>query len=333
MTMCPLKQHIRAGLWDSYVARLAKKNIRYLTLYSPPIMDVKYFASRGYIQFEDGTYAGVTGITRDPLGYSDTAAGGRGRPELVKIGLAHKLLEEKDRELVAKFPFDVINLDYCNYLTTPGGEEAYVSGNLKDIISLLFHQRKANQEVFVMFLTTRTDQRASGGGFDKLFVDNLADRISRNIQYVPEFKEKYLSLFKSQDPISLLAKQYNAFIAVGIVKLVSMVLATHGYAIEDCDGRWLVRNNTVPERDLLHVAFLISRGESMRFRPSKRLTDLGTVICLERGAGVILDKLRDKKVGEISERQDYDRLLRIYGRDIKRLREDTFELPIPEPVQ
>ena len=69
MERCPLKHEIRVSFWGPFIRRLAKIPIRYLTLYSPPLMDVKYFSQLGYILKGD-KYSNVVGVTNDKDAYA-----------------------------------------------------------------------------------------------------------------------------------------------------------------------------------------------------------------------------------------------------------------------
>jgi len=103
MATCPLKQEVRVNLWEKYIRKIKNANISYLTLFSPPLVDVKHFAKNGLISFERGVYKNVVALTlNDQESYAKLVTEGLGRPELVKIGYLHKLLQSamKDKELI-----------------------------------------------------------------------------------------------------------------------------------------------------------------------------------------------------------------------------------------
>jgi hypothetical protein len=335
MATCPLKQHIREVFWLPYITKLAKKPIKYLTLYCPPLMDVKHFYKKNYIKLEDGVYSGVVGVTNDPEeGYSKTISGAAGRPELLKIGFIHDLMQKKEKDLLEKFPFDAINLDYCDQLFGKLNKED-ISRNLNDITRIIEHQSKGNSNKFVLFVTTRADISNAGGGFAPNFLDNLSDRIEANIKINPTFNRKYKQLFNNHLPKEIATTNYQSFIATGIIKLISMELAVQGYTIKDCDVFWLTRNQNPPQRDLLHIALFISEGSNddlIKFREN-RLRHIGSFIFLEMGATLILDKIIGGQIKSINEIEHRKSLEMEYGKYLESLNKENFELPVPEPIK
>lgn len=73
MAECPLKHEIRVNFWEPFIRKLGLPSIRYLTLYSPPLIDVKYFALQGHIERKDGKYVGAVGVTYDEEAYADAS--------------------------------------------------------------------------------------------------------------------------------------------------------------------------------------------------------------------------------------------------------------------
>lgn len=334
MASCPLKQHIRQELWEPYIKKLDKKPIKYLTLYCPPLMDVKHFCNRGYIQLEDGVYKGAVGVTDVPQkGYSRTISEGKGRLKLLKEGVIYKLLETpREKDLVEEFPFDVINLDYCNQIYGRSNKQ-YISENLKDIATVIRQQSKEHCGSFILFITTRADKNIPHGSvFASTFKRSLSERIGLNIKSNRNFKRKYNQIFDNQSPFDIVRTNFDLFICVGIVKLVSMCLAAKNYTIKDCDAFWLSRTEGRYRRDLLHVALFVNKGKPLKYSGQVTyLEQLGTTQYIEKGSIIILDKIIDKKVHSVNERKDKARLQRKHGNYIASLRE-SFELTIPEPI-
>jgi hypothetical protein len=340
MAHCPLKQFIRENLWEKYVKKLNKKPIKYFTFYAPTIMDIKHFCKRGYVKFEDNVYKDVASITNnEEEGYAAIISEGAGRPEILRIGEAHKLISTRDREFISKFPFDVINLDYCNYIFGDN-VSPYLSGNLKDIKLILERQKKANSEEFILFVTSRTDRtkKAKAGkgdriGFASNFIDELITRINVNLAKNLEFREKFRSLFPSKSIESVIKESYSEFISIGIMKLISMSLASYKYEIVDCESAWLTRDAKEPVEDLLHVAFHVKKGKVKR-HGGKGLSEFGseTFYYLESGVVKVLDQIISGTVIALTEQKDYKVLNDKLGPYIEELREETFELPVPEPA-
>jgi translation initiation factor 2 beta subunit (eIF-2beta)/eIF-5 len=291
-------------------------------------MDVKQFHKSGFIKLEDGIYKGVTGITND---YARTISEGVGRPELLRDNsLLHQLLEDNDKELIEKFPFDAINLDYCNHIYDDENMQ-YISSNLKDINKIIELQNKTRADKFALFITTRTDSSRDSGGFAKHFMDDLVKRIELNVTNNSNFESLYHRIFNNLSSDDVINHHYSKFITIGIVKLISMELASRKYSIKNCDIYWLRRRTSIA-RDFLHIALLVERGEPILVpRPPKYVSQMGTARCLESGAVIILDKIIKNRIYSLSEQADYKRCESIYSKDIEALKKN-FELDIPKPT-
>lgn len=160
MARCPLKHQMRVWIWERYIRKLQKAKIKYLTLLSPPLMDIKHLASIGYVTLVSGMYEGVATIIDKLRGpFSQVITEGKGRPEHISVGLLHNLLSQSshDKDLLKLFPFDAINLDYPNYLSGSTDSE-YLSKNHADIRAVIEEQKKHNCGQFVLFITTRSDK-------------------------------------------------------------------------------------------------------------------------------------------------------------------------------
>lgn len=333
MENCPLKQDIRERLWESYIKKLGIKPIKYLTLYCPPLTDVKHLCNKGYIKLEKGVYKGAVGITNRPQkGYSQTISEGVGRLELLKEGIMHNLLEKREKDLIEKFSFDVINLDYCNHIYGRYNNQ-YISGNLQDIVAIIKQQDRKECGEFVLFVTTRTDKSRPGGrGFPVTFIRDLSERIGLNIDKNINFKRGYRQIFGGKSPFNIAGENFNTFISIGIIKLISMCLAKKSYAIKDCNVFWLTRTEKGPPRELLHIALLVNRGKPLKCSGQTRyLWQVGTAEYIENGAAIILDRVKNSDIVFLSERADREKLQKKYGEYIKSLKE-SFELPISEPI-
>lgn len=333
MKKCPLKQDIRERLWEVYIRKLGIKPMKYLTLYCPPLMDVKHFCSKGHINLEKGVYEGVVGITNvSQRGYRDTISEGVGRLELLKEGVLHNLLEKREKDLIEKFPFDVINLDYCNHIYGSHNNQ-YISGNLQDIVAIIKQQDRKEQREFVLFVTTRTDKSRSGGiDFPDDFKKGLLERIRLNIHQNIDFKKRCSQIFGGKSLFDYAKENFNTFISIGIIKLFSMCLAEKNYGIKDCDVFWLIRTKGGIRRKFLHIALLVSRGKPQKCSGQTRyLRRTGAAKYMEKGATIVLDKVINHNIIFLTEETDGERLQKEHGEYMKSL-EKNFELPISEPI-
>jgi hypothetical protein len=327
MRTCPLKQHIRMELWEKYIRKIKNNNISYLTLYCPTMMDIKYFTKVGLITHEDNTYKGVVGITNNSKDYAAAIASLNGRIELLLEGTANDVINSRDgkitKQILSKFPFDAINLDYCDYIFGSRDTE-FLSSDLLDFISIMQKQNESNCKEFVLFLTTRSDVNATGGGFAKSFKSSLKRSISDNIEKYPVFKQKFISNFNTSELNAFERDNYDYFIAVGIIKLLLKELFTHGYTIKDCNANWLIRNDESPLRSLLHLAFHISRPKAT---VKKLVSDIGKS---EYGGEIILDRIKAGHTNKYTVKSDFERLNSMYSVLIGSF--GTFEIDTPKPI-
>jgi len=332
METCPLKQHIRAKLWKDYMGKLRKNKLKYLTLYCSSMMDIKYFTNAGYVNYEDDSYHGVTAITDKEGDYSDAISRVKGRPELLKFGRLHKLIEKKEQDLIDQFPFDAINLDYCNHIYGEN-QSAFLSSNLEDIRQIIKKQAEKTCPEFVFFITTRTDKNSKKGiGFSRSFIKVLQDGITLNNDNNVDFREKYTDIYKDKTPAELYRSLYDNFITIGLIKLVAMELATRNYAIMDCSAYWLIRNQGSPELDLLHLALHIRRDKAKRVS-TRKVSQMGARFYIEKGAAKILDRIKSSEISSINEIDDRERLNSIYKDYLIKLKKKTFEIQLPEPKE
>ena len=315
MSECPLKQYIRDKFWVPNINKLKKNQIRYLTLYEPPAIDIRHFHKRGLIEYKDAIYRGVVGVTYNEEGYSKTINNLQGRPELLKLGEMNKLLQSEDKELISKFPFDVINLDFCNHIVNN-----YISDNLESIALITKHQKASKCEKYILFVTSRTDRDPTG--FKTSFIEFLKARINVNIKGNSEFRKKYNSLFGTKPP------DRDNFLLIGIVKELANILSVQGYVIDDCEAVWLIRDNRSRQLDLLHLAFLVSLKKPNT--SPKRFSEHGGG--LEFSAVRILDELIDNHVETITEKKDSAQYEKMYGTYLDEIRDTNYELSIPAPT-
>ena len=122
MARCPLKHDIRDSLWVPFARRVAGAGSlsKYLTLYSPPMMDIKHFHRNRLLDYDGETYRGVVAVTYDARHFAEAMKKSAGRPALLLPGDIDQLLTAEDtpdaERLRSEFPFQVINLDYTNCL-------------------------------------------------------------------------------------------------------------------------------------------------------------------------------------------------------------------------
>jgi hypothetical protein len=329
---CPLKQEIRERLWQSYIANLTggKPLNRYLTLYSPPIMDVKHLTNCGLIRFDGEVYKGVIGVAFDTKAFAKSVGEGQGRLEGLFTGDINKKLSNRsdpDHKLLTDwFPFDAVNLDYTGSIFCKGNENP-ISLHLKALESLFQLQAKHDCQQYCLFLTTRSEP----GAFQDDFLAELRDRIDANILQDGNFGRCLSDNYGVGQGVKLQNNSYPNFATLGIMKLVANILADFDYEAARCDAVWLVRDKNTPVReDLLHAAFLIRQVDP---EPAKRLSQYGRrhVHMQDSVKHVVEYVYRVSKAGVPILKESVDRadLQKKHGATIHKLATQTYELKIP----
>lgn len=330
MATCPLKHEIRTALWDKYVSKIKKEHKKYLTLFSPPLMDVKYLQRKGHIEINDYRYNDVVGVylqDKKDENYTKIISEGKARIGSLIEGDINDI-NKINREIKPHFPFDVINLDYCNYITA-GTYSPYVSEHLNAIEEFIKFQSLNGQQDFILFVTSRIDPTTSKNkGFDKEFLDHLLSIIDDNIKTYSVWENGYKKAFDN-----LTLKQFrNAltqdFITIGLTKLLAHPLSRYEYKIHDADAYRLIRDKKNPPIDLLHLAFHLKLVKSSK----QKIQGYTQSRNYEKESKVILNKYIDHKVIILSEKVDEKRLKQIHGEIITDLNKENFEHPVPDPI-
>lgn len=330
MAVCPLKHEVRIALWEKYIRTVvgAGHLKRYLTLYSPPLMDVKLFAEKGLIVFdpEKQLYVGVVGATYDAKAYAAAQDTLGGRLDLLLDVNINHLLDKpskypvKAKQLYEKFPFDAVNLDYTNSIFHESTKED-ISEHLGALDALINRQNAAGAKKFALMITTRSDLK-----FAEAFLADINARIDANIKTTPGFGDEFARVFKCESADALAAAAHGKFLSVGLAKFVAAVLGDHGYRISSCDAHWLIRDAVKPVRELLHLAFLVERPPVPR--ALKKPTDAGRR--LESEIVKFVGKHVDG-IASIKETSDFKILYERHGAEIARLSTLNFEVATPEP--
>jgi hypothetical protein len=299
--------------------------MRYLTLYSPAMMDIKYFKQQDLIKYENNKYVGVAAITNDKDVYAVAIGSGAGRPEFLALADLNDLLvrpykyPKYSQSFRDMFPFDVMNLDYCDSLFWQGNQHE-ISLHVNALNTAINLQKRTKARKFALLLTTRADL----GQLASHFLANLAIRIDDNISRNIDFKQKYESLYANNDGASLLRNMYGEFVPLGMVKFIANLISSNGFEVVDCETAYLIRNEELPERWLLHTAFSVAL-------PRATLRSLGRPFHLERNVVQYLDRRKNGNLIELTEKADKRELEKQHGNCVSELAKISFELPVPEP--
>lgn len=338
MARCPLKHEIRDSLWVPFARKVAGSSAlsKYLTLYSPPMMDIKHFHQNHLLDYDGETYRGVVAVTYKEKHFAEAMGRSAGRLALLLPGDIDQLLTAEDtpdaKRLRSEFPFQVINLDYTNCLFGQTNPRP-ISEHLQAIDEIIRLQHRTRSDEFVLFVTTRAEKGGTStprNRFTGAFLQELSDRIDENLGGNLEFSQSFRRCFGAFAGKDLLERNYKSFVPLGISKLVAGILARHSYEIESADGRVLVRDQRGPVRWLLHLAFHIRSSILPR---ASRLRELGrpTDFYFERTLAGFVDLVGNGNLLWLSETADGRRLDARHGAYLRELFAQTLDLGIPEP--
>lgn len=326
MATCPLKHEIRVSFWEPYIKKLGLKTVSYLTLYSPPLMDVKYLHYKGLIETDDVSYKDVVGVGFNTDSEADTTANLDKRLGLLLSGDINTLIYDggrkslKVKQLEEKFPFDVINLDYTDTLHNYSREEE-LSPHIKAIDTILSRQQKGNKDEFILFVTTN----ANLTDYNPEFIEHLKGLVTKNINETPGFSDKLQKVTDCVNTDDYFHTFQQDCFAVSLVKYLLSFLSDHNYTIEDGDIKWLMRDEGKYVTNMLHLGFHIKRFIPP---PVKAKATVG-----KRKNDVEFKSVEfiKKKYHILKESVDKQRLWDKHSAQINGFNNLTFELNVPEP--
>jgi hypothetical protein len=325
---CPLKHEIRATLWEPYIRGLTggATLIRYLTLYSPSQMDVKYFVEKGHISFNGGLYKGVVGVTYSRREYAEMVGTGIGRPELLIEGDINDILTNRkntdNKKLLQTFPFQVINLDYTNSLFYAEIRDP-ISSHIQALETIFNIQNRKNCDRFCLFLTTRADDTQ----FSKVLLQDLQQRINENINSNVDFGQTYLKVYRVNTGEALRASYYQDFATLGLIKFILVMLSEVGYEAINSGAIWLIRDLTGKNESLLHLAFIIEKRSTIAtnvIQYGRRQPQYYTAQAIK----YMTDRAKNG-LKFLKETMNNQSLQKKHGPEIAKLMSQTYQLKIP----
>jgi len=328
METCCLKHEIRCVLWERYARKVAGRGgriRRYLTLFSPAMMDIKHLHRQGLISFDGGRYDGVVGITNDEGAYANAISSGGGRPELLVPADIDDLLVRPARypryasAFRKMFPFDIINLDYCDSMFLRADSQQ-LSQHVRALNKIIAMQRGAQCSAFAIFVTTLAER----GQIAAPFLSDLTTRIDSNLSNNPDFANRFHRLFPSKTTAALCQADQQGFLRLGVPKFVADLVSNVGFEIVDSDTAYLFRRSG---HCVLHVAVLAQLPRDLS------LKSLGRQAHRERRLSRFLDRWCRGELMDLSENKDIARLEHKHKAYVTDLAAATFELRVPEPNQ
>jgi len=332
---CPLKQEIRVSLWEPFVRSLTggRPLQNYLTLYSPSLMDVKYFADTGLIEFDKlkQRYKGVVGVTFDTTAFAKATKLGLGRYEGLFPGNINEILTRGKKpyynQLLEKFPFEAINLDYEDSIFS-AGVSIPISEHVKALEKLFDIQNKQACQKFCLFFTTRAEH----GQLRLSFLSQLGGHIDQNLHIAPRFGQAFYRAYRVNSAKDLLDSSYDDFATLGLIKLIVSMLSDCDYEVTNCSVSWLNRDVTGGGARLLHAAFIVEKSMVQSPMPAAIVGQYGRrkLGYHVRHLPLYLNSRATKGLTILKESTDREALQAKHGGNITRLLATTFQLKVPE---
>jgi len=331
---CPLKQEIRVSLWEPFVRSLTggRPLQNYLTLYSPSLMDVKHFADTGLIEFDGQSqmYKGVVGVTYDDTSFAKAIELGLGRPEVLLPGDINKILTQlknpHHKQLVEKFPFEAINLDYEDSIFS-GSKPFPVPEHLEALDKLFDIQDKKACQKFCLFFTTRAEQSQ----FPPKVVSDLEQIIDQNLLISATFNQAFNQTYSVNTGADLLNSNYDDFATFGVIKLIVSMLSDRDYEITNCSVSWLNRDVKGGGARLLHTAFIIEKSTVQSPTSAARVRQYGRRK-LRSHASHLLLYLNSRATNGLTVLKESTHQIAMqakHGNNITRLLSTTYQLEVP----
>lgn len=218
----PIKQYIRREGWECVLSAFIQKiracgitrPWKYLTLPGPSAIDIGHLYRRRLL---DVTPEGRLSVAICDRNYADKVA-----LRLEKFGgtLASSEKELQDalgdsnNVLVKEFPFDVINLDFCNALILPNRNNLYA---LDQIFAL---QRGQG---FLLLFTSRPEPAQR---------DEHLSVLAENLQNEPQFQDAYRVRYATNDPTACLV-DYTTFTQIVFSKIIARYGREFGYRVHE----------------------------------------------------------------------------------------------------
>jgi hypothetical protein len=191
----PVKQAVRAGQWAAQIERLIGDghvegdSLRYLTLPGADMMDVRYIGGRLRARGGAPSLIEVFGFDSSKADFdrfgSQQALATLRQDQLASlesslhVGRIEEITVDKSlaqRALKQAQPFDVINLDACNYLCA---DKANGQPSLFGALNVLMQHQLPRHRAWLLFITTRAD----AANFNGQVADQLKSLVNQNIEH------------------------------------------------------------------------------------------------------------------------------------------------------
>ena len=241
------KHYVRRQVWLP-IAKARKdvlqRPIRYFTLTTPDLLDVRLFEREGLIGRSGRGYPGLGFCERSDKRYSDIIQG------LRSCHLAYKgTFEEmalQDNLLEVNFDFDVINLDFT-WVPFPENESPLDGtwGAIRRVLEVQW----SNETGFDLFLTFNGSKQ----GTDDNSVDQLADLLEDNLA-AGRGVTQFSSRVGHRDAKRLMSEDYLTFLSLGLPKMFVSDALQIGFRLS---RRQVYRYSRVTRKRTYHILIFV----------------------------------------------------------------------------
>lgn len=216
----PIKQYVRRFGWLEVIQDYAERRqaagitrpLEYLTIPGPNASDVGFLWKAGLIEKTNDGFCNLVICDKENADKALTILG-------TVRGVSRRLFDSAMRhELPACFPFDVINLDFCNCVITGSTRRDQALRTLIGIRRVFFYQRGQG---FLLLLTTSTDDRSAHTYLEEALSSNFCE---------DDFRDVYLSRYGTLDS-SPFQDDYRAFVGLVLPKAIGKMAKSRGYRI------------------------------------------------------------------------------------------------------
>ncbi len=236
----PSKHFVRTNAWLNYIDQYLKKRKnegedsipKYLTLPGKNATDIGLFWQNKLILKTNEKYINVAIVDKEEAAnVAINLSNSIGSPLAASGKELHRALA--DPLLTNLFPFDVINLDFCNFISSMQPESVATAKHNQDSIGKIFDLQKGQS--FLLLLTYRAID-------DGTSMKDLLSIIDNNIRDETPFRDEYHTVYGTKKADSAL-KDIKKFNQLAYSKLIAKYAKDHHYrAIEHFCGDYIRKN-------------------------------------------------------------------------------------------
>jgi hypothetical protein len=212
----PIKRYL-----DKRKASGADGEFKYFTLPGRRGIDIGVLYKAGLLKKREGKWWNVAICDRE---YADIVSNRLGTFGAMSRRPLENVLNNPNEPLLAFFPVDVINLDFCDAVLQDNVEQI-VHTNL-DIIQDLFSIQRGRD--FLLLLTHRIGPNEYSGKVKKLFKETVELNLRENMKFKAHFLDAYQTV-----SVNACMTQLPQFGMLAVAKYIARCAKRYGYRTEE----------------------------------------------------------------------------------------------------